>query len=47
MLLPLCVMEDQAEGPTRRCCMKLLLAGFLVLIPFTVHAEYIGNLGAN
>ncbi len=27
--------------------MKLLLAGLLVLIPFTVHAEYLGTLSAN
>ena len=27
--------------------MKLLLASLLVLIPFTVHAEYLGNLSAN
>jgi hypothetical protein len=27
--------------------MKLLLASFLVLIPLTVHAEYLGNLAAN
>jgi hypothetical protein len=27
--------------------MKLLLAYLLVLIPFTVHAEYLGNLSAN
>ena len=27
--------------------MKLLLASLLVLIPLTVHAEYLGNLSAN
>ena len=27
--------------------MKLLLASILVLIPLTVHAEYLGNLSAN
>lgn len=27
--------------------MKLLLVSLLVLIPFTVHAEYLGNLSAN
>ena len=27
--------------------MKLLLASLLVLIPFTVHAEYLDNLSAN
>ena len=27
--------------------MKLLLASLLVLTPFTVHAEYLGNLSAN
>jgi len=27
--------------------MKLLLASLLVLIPFTVHADYLGNLSAN
>jgi hypothetical protein len=27
--------------------MKLLLASLLVLIPITVHAEYLGNLSAN
>jgi hypothetical protein len=27
--------------------MKLLLASLLVLIPFTVNAEYLGNLSAN
>jgi hypothetical protein len=27
--------------------MKLLLASLLVFIPFTVHAEYLGNLSAN
>jgi hypothetical protein len=27
--------------------MKLLLATVLVLLPITVHAEYLGNLSAN
>lgn len=27
--------------------MKLLLASLLVLIPFTVHADHLGNLSAN
>jgi hypothetical protein len=27
--------------------MKLLLASVLILFPFTVHAEYLGNLSAN
>ena len=27
--------------------MKLLLASLFVLIPLTVHAEYLGNLSAN
>lgn len=27
--------------------MKLLVASLLVLIPFTVHADHLGNLSAN
>src|SRR5262245_43456319 len=42
-----CPPEDYAEGPTRKCPMKLLLATVLVLLPITAQAEYLGDLSAN